>query len=84
MLLDFFFLIKENAHEAISLGIGLWELSGAAEHHLPENTLLFSREMRDTTELSGPQPLSLLRLCEARGATSGEEHPPALDYSFAC
>jgi len=53
LLLDF--LIKENAHEVISLGIGLWELSGAVEHHLPENTLLVIRQMRDTMGLSGTQ-----------------------------
>lgn len=82
--LIFFFLIEENAHEAISLGMALWELSGTAEHHLPENTVLLIREMRDKTGLHGPQPLSPRCLQEAGGgATSGEEHPPALDYSFA-
>lgn len=63
--------------------MGLWEISGAAEHHLPENTVLLIREMRGKTGLHGPQPLSPQCLHEARGGTSGEEHPPALDYSFA-
>lgn len=47
-------LVEENAHKVISLGIGLWEFSRAAEHHLPENTLLLIKEMRDTMGLSGP------------------------------
>lgn len=63
--------------------MGLWELSGAAEHHLPENTLLLIREMTDPTGLRGPQPLSPGWPCKAGGGTSGEEHPPALDYTFA-
>lgn len=59
-------------HEGISLGIGLWELSGAAEHHVPENTSLLVREMRDTTELRGLQPLSPRCPHEAGGPHLGK------------
>lgn len=51
------------------------KLSGAAKHHLPENTSVHLWDMGDTRGLQ-PSPLTV---CEA---TSGEP-PPALDYPSA-